>query len=557
MPVHAANMHNNIRNHNGLSIGQKTPYFYFMGYKIFELGNAPSINYKNISSPCNKHHTTAVSYQQGIYNCPSTTTLSSNAAGSNVFQMKSLNWAGYVSDINSSSASSVQGSWIVQTAGVTSSPTYSAQWAGIGGFADSTLIQAGTESDYYGGASHYTGWYELLPAAETPIGNFIISPGDKMYVNITSIPNQTNEWDIILIDKTTGVGFSITVVYNSSRLSSEWVEERPEMCSILSCTLTSLANYNTSYYGSDYTPSPVTNYANMGSGLLPISQLPGLVSVTMVNQSSSGTLTTLATPSALTSDGTSFSVSDIILPTPPQLPIYSLNISASPFAGGNVSPSGITYFTAGTNVVISAVSNNGYTFIGWFCSGVGCYSGTNSSATIAMNNNVTEIANFISTAQQQYTLNVENNGCAAVNGSGIYNAGSYAAFSVAVPSGDTFSGWSGSGNGSYTGTAITQSVVMNNNITEVATCKPIVSYLLTVNSNNNRRGEVYPSGVTSYLAGTDVTISAIPSKGYTFVEWICAGVGCYSGVNESATITINTNISETAEFRKITGSGHK
>ena len=212
-------------------------------------------------------------------------------------------------------ANSIQGSWIIQTAAATASDNYSAQWIGIGGFVDETLIQTGTESDYYEGGAYYAAWYELLPAPETPISNFPVSPGDLISANIVLV--APNTWNIILIDTTTSNAFTIQVTYNSlnggpsTQLSSEWVEERPELCS-LSCTLADLANFGTAYYGYDNTGIPGTNYANMGFGPQPISMLPGLSEVTMVNTQ----LGALATPSALTPDGTSFTVLRSILNSP-------------------------------------------------------------------------------------------------------------------------------------------------------------------------------------------------------------------------------------------------
>ena len=73
--------------------------------------------------------------------------------------------------------------------------------------------------------------------------------------------------------------------------------------------------------------------------------------------------------------------------------IYSLTTNALPLNGGSVSPASGNY-DAGNTVIISETPNSGYTFMGWTCSGVGCYSGTSSSNTITMNANIVETANF-------------------------------------------------------------------------------------------------------------------------------------------------------------------
>lgn len=307
--------YNTTDNFNTESIGADTPYRYFHGYKVFDLGIAPSQNYRSIVSPCNQPANSSEAFTAGIYNCqPSFTGIiqshGSGASTSSAASIESLNWAGYVGSSSSPVSNSVLGSWIVQTASKSSSATYSSQWTGIGGFSDDTLIQAGTESDYYNGAAHYDAWYELLPGYEIVISNFPVSPGDVIYANITAVSGEANEWQITMIDETKGEGFSITVSYASSQLSSEWVEERPEVCSS-TCSLSSLSNFGTAYYGNDYTQisaNSLTNYANMGSGVVPVASLPGLTSVTMVNEGRRGSLTLLATPSSLSTDGTSFYV---------------------------------------------------------------------------------------------------------------------------------------------------------------------------------------------------------------------------------------------------------
>lgn len=300
--------HYNISDmYNARAIDSNTPYTYLNGRKTFLLGTQPSINFNGIVSPCNLQPGSNQAYTQGIYNCQTTfSNGGAQPAKEAASSEESLNWAGWVGSSSSPVANSVQGSWIVQTAGKSSSATYSAQWIGIGGFSDGTLIQTGTEADYYSGSAHYTAWYELLPASETPISGFTVSPGDVISANI--VPGTAkNTWIINLADITKNEGFTITVTYNSSKLSAEWIEERPEICSS-TCSLSSLANFSASYYGNDYTSVTSTNYANMGSGLQQISSLPGLTSITMVNESSKGVITPLAQPSALTADGTSFSV---------------------------------------------------------------------------------------------------------------------------------------------------------------------------------------------------------------------------------------------------------
>ena len=70
---------------------------------------------------------------------------------------------------------------------------------------------------------------------------------------------------------------------------------------------------------------------------------------------------------------------------------YYLTMNAG--AGGNVSPAS-GWFNVGTNISISAIASNGYSFSGWTGSGTGSYSGTNNPASVTMNGPVTQTANF-------------------------------------------------------------------------------------------------------------------------------------------------------------------
>ncbi len=229
--------------------------------------------------------------------------------------LQSSNWGGYVvasnqtalNDYNSAYAkpvvTQVNASWIVQTAGSSHKATYSAQWVGIGGFfsGDNSLIQTGTSSDYSHGAS-YSAWYELLPASETPI-SMTVKPGDKMYASISLVPNTTDEWNITLKDISENETFSRIVTYNSSKLSGEYIDERPELCTSTSCSLSTLSNFGTAYYGDGYTGSQYTNYATVNGIDSAIGKLP-YTNITMV--SSTGSV--LAAPSSLAYNGTSFTM---------------------------------------------------------------------------------------------------------------------------------------------------------------------------------------------------------------------------------------------------------
>ena len=52
-------------------------------------------------------------------------------------------------------------------------------------------------------------------------------------------------------------------------------------------------------------------------------------------------------------------------------------------------------------------------------------------------------------------------------------------------------------------------------------------------------------------SGTNVTITATPSGGYTFASWTCTGTGCYSGTANPSWAVTNAAITETGNFNPI------
>ena len=132
------------------------------------------------------------------------------------------NWSGYAKSGNYTSATA---QWVVPSVSATKTASYSSAWVGIDGFTNSSLIQTGTESDYYNGAAHYNAWWEILPAAETPISSMTIRPGDVMTASIAK--GSGSSWSIKITDTTTGQSFTTTQNYTGPGTSVEWIEEAP------------------------------------------------------------------------------------------------------------------------------------------------------------------------------------------------------------------------------------------------------------------------------------------------------------------------------------------
>jgi hypothetical protein len=147
-----------------------------------------------------------------------------------------------------------------------------------------------------------------------------------------------------------------------------------------------------------------------------------------------------------------------------------------------------------------------------------------------------------SSTSTTYSLSV-NSAHGTTYGSGSYSNGTTVNFGVSPTtvyslSGTTryiFTGWSCSGNGCYSGSSSSASVVMNDNIVEDANW--LTQYLLSTSVTGN--GSVNPSGQNWYDAGSIVQVSETPTGGkWIFAYWQLDGQNV--GSSQTYTVTMNS-----------------
>jgi hypothetical protein len=166
---------------------------------------------------------------------------SDNVNAPSVLRVKQ--WSGYMVNLGGGNASAlvtgVSGSWTVPALTATENNTFSSVWVGVGGYGEKTLIQAGTEQEYVDGQAYYSAWYELLPDYLNHINSMRVLPGDTVTASISVVNDNMNTWLIEVNDVTSGGHFEKTVTYSSSRISAEWIVERPNVNNVTS----TLANF--------------------------------------------------------------------------------------------------------------------------------------------------------------------------------------------------------------------------------------------------------------------------------------------------------------------------
>jgi hypothetical protein len=112
---------------------------------------------------------------------------------------------------------------------------------------------------------------------------------------------------------------------------------------------------------------------------------------------------------------------------------------------------------------VTATANSGYTFANWTESGSVVNSAASYTFTLSASRNL--VAAF--TAQYLLTTSAGTGGTVSPP-SGYYNSGQSVSVAASADAGYSFSGWTGSGTGSYSGTANPATVTMNAPITETA-----------------------------------------------------------------------------------------
>jgi len=106
-----------------------------------------------------------------------------------------------------------------------------AQWVGIGGYFDATLVQLGIFGMVSpSGSTYYYPWYELIPAGSVPVPHPVMA-GDIITASLQCVtecsPNQVQTWQLTMADETAGWSWMQTVQYQSSMVSAEWILEAP------------------------------------------------------------------------------------------------------------------------------------------------------------------------------------------------------------------------------------------------------------------------------------------------------------------------------------------
>lgn len=245
---------------------------------------------------------------------------------------ESYNWSGYAVTGANGSVTYVTSSWVVPSVAGLCSGTpegYAAFWTGIDGWTSNTVEQIGTDSDCVNlagtktAAPTYYAWFEFYPQDAYLIGSYTSSgacesdcvlPGDKISAEVkftgssmAGFRHRTSPtFSLTIKDETQGWSFTTSSsVPGAEQSSAEWIAETPYGCDT-SSGFCQLADFGTVDYGDYFTGVASTAYATVSGTTQPIGSFGKSVQKAVMVTYPSGT-TTMAQPSGLESDGTSFS----------------------------------------------------------------------------------------------------------------------------------------------------------------------------------------------------------------------------------------------------------
>ncbi len=227
---------------------------------------------------------------------------------------------------------------------------------------------------------------------------------------------------------------------------------------------------------------------------------------------------------------------------------------------GTVQSGGTSTFAVppGTRVTLTAEPYSGLIFDGWVGSGNGSYSGSDNPVTLTVDGSIKEAAFFEAALTVSVTgMNSGAQGTAVTVDGHSYSysqlpvklyflPGSVVNYSFSSPvSGapgtrfvwNSTSGIASSESGSFVMPGSPAFLTGNYRL----------QFYLSVEASPANAGSISP-GSGWYGSGSQVTISAFPSRGYGFACWSGNGSGSYSGPDNPATITMDSPITETANF---------
>ncbi len=225
---------------------------------------------------------------------------------------------------------------------------------------------------------------------------------------------------------------------------------------------------------------------------------------------------------------------------------YYLTMAAG--TGGTSSPAS-NWFNSGQSVPISATPGTGYSFANWTGSGTGSYTGGLASPSVTMNGPITETANFSPNNITVTFTTVPVGRSITVDGTTYTSPQTFtwvANVSHTIASDSLQNGVAGT---RYDWTGWNDAGALSHSVSSLVnttfTASFATQYFLTMNAGTG--GTATPTSGW-FNSAQVVPITGIPGTGYSFLNWIGSGTVSFSGASNPGSVTMNSPITETANF---------
>lgn len=215
-----------------------------------------------------------------------------------------------------------------------------------------------------------------------------------------------------------------------------------------------------------------------------------------------------------------------------------ITTTAAPEASGTVTGAGS--FGNGATVTVAATPNDGFVFTNWTLGDK--IVSTSSSYQFKMNGNVALVANFAKVVVGNFRINISSSPAegGTTNGSGQFDENSIVTVSALPNSGYVFANWTEAGTIVSTSSSYQFELKGNRSLVANYSSIPADQFAVILSANPAAGGSTKGSG--SYDSDKNVTVTATPNSGYTFVNWTVNGTEVSAKADYMFALTENTNL---------------
>ena len=384
---------------------------------------------------------------------------------------------------------------------------------------------------------------------------FTVNANHNLVANFTYIPptytisvsaNPTNGGNVTGGDiYTEGESCTVTATPNANYTFNNWTENGEVISSDASYTFIVNENHNLvanfTYIPPTYTVSVSANPANGGTVIGGGNYTEGEPCTITATPNTNYTFNNWTENGEVISSDASYTfivnenhnlVANFTINT------YTVSVAANPTNGGSVTGGG--EFTYGQSCTITAIANDGFTFINWTENGSYVSSDANYSFTV--NSNRSFVAHFTENPLPTYTITVVANlaNAGTVVGNGTYQEGQSCTVTAMPVVGYSFINWTENDVEVSTNSSYTFTVTGNRNLVANFNAN---TYTIDVVASPAEGGSMSGGGTFHY--GETTALTATPNAHYEFVRW------SDGNTDNPHTVIVTGDATYTAVFREI------